>query len=263
MRVVIKFEALNSHFTLPVNYNHIIQGFIYNNIQSTLAAKYHNVGYRYNKRVYKMFVFSRLFSKEKMVKNGTITFKSPVYFKLGAMDSELLESLAVNLLRKEIVELGGNKCRFLSIEVETPVKVEEKVLVKAISPISVHRVLYDATGKRKTYYYSPWERDFSQLILDNLKRKAKALYGEKMELPEVKNPVIVPVKVSSGNQKVVIYKRNPQDRGYVIKGWLGLYELRLPQFYFDIAYSAGFGSRNSLGFGMVDVVISFKCCKNA
>lgn len=252
MRIVLKLEAERGILKLPIHYNHIIQGFIYRNINSLIAQRYHEKGFSYGKRGYKLFVFSRLFSKNIRVKDGFIHLSSPVWFKMGSMDSELLESLAIHLLRKERVKLGGNMCRFLSIEVEAPVEVDGYALVKAISPISVHRSLYDAEGRRKTYYFSPWDPEFSELILENLKRKAVAFYGSDVNLPDMENPVILPVKVSSGNQKIVIYKN------YVIKGWMGLYELRLPRFYFDIAYSAGLGSRNSLGFGMVDLVKRLK-----
>lgn len=43
-------------------------------------------------------------------------------------------------------------------------------------------------------------------------------------------------------------------KGTVIKGWTGLYELSLPEPLFQIAYDTGLGSKNSQGFGMVEVV---------
>jgi len=254
MRIVIKFEVETGTLTLPVSYNVLIRGLIYDNLNESLARKYHDEGFKLGKRTYKLFVFSRLMSRRFRfnTREKVLEFGSPVYLKVGALDSRLLESFATHLLRKQFVNIGRNVCRLSSIEVEAPIRVNGSVLVKAISPISVHKGLYDVEGKSKTYYFSPWEAEFSKLILDNLKRKAKAFYGESVELPEVEHPVIVPEKVSPGNLKVFVYKKN--GMGYVIKGWLGLYKLRLPQFYFDIAYSAGLGARNGLGFGMVEVV---------
>ena len=40
----------------------------------------------------------------------------------------------------------------------------------------------------------------------------------------------------------------------VIKAWSGVYELDLPEPFFLLAYDAGLGSKNSQGFGMVEVV---------
>jgi CRISPR-associated endoribonuclease Cas6 len=43
-------------------------------------------------------------------------------------------------------------------------------------------------------------------------------------------------------------------RGTVIKGWTGLFKLDLPEPFFLLAYDSGLGSKNSQGFGMVEVV---------
>jgi CRISPR-associated endoribonuclease Cas6 len=43
-------------------------------------------------------------------------------------------------------------------------------------------------------------------------------------------------------------------KGTVIKGWTGLYEVKLPEPYFRLAYDAGLGAKNAQGFGCVGVV---------
>jgi CRISPR-associated endoribonuclease Cas6 len=59
---------------------------------------------------------------------------------------------------------------------------------------------------------------------------------------------IKPLRVNKRNEVIAIFK------GTVIKGWTGIYELQLPEPYFSLAYDAGLGSKNSQGFGMVEVV---------
>jgi CRISPR-associated endoribonuclease Cas6 len=122
------------------------------------------------------------------------------------------------------------------------------VLVRALSPITTYSTLFDAAGKKKTYYYNPWEREFSQKILDNLHRKARAYYGEDEVLPSLDGTYMKPVRVSKRNEVIINFK------GFWIKGWTGLYELNLPGPYFTLAYNSGLGSKNSQGFGMVEVV---------
>jgi len=136
-----------------------------------------------------------------------------------------------------------------------PVEASGPVLVRALSPITTYSTLFDAAGKKKTYYYNPWEREFSQKILENLQRKARAYYGEGKELPSLDGAYIRPVKVSKKNEAIINFK------GLWIKGWTGLYELNLPEPYFTLAYNAGLGSKNSQGFGMVEVVKGFKSGK--
>ena len=40
----------------------------------------------------------------------------------------------------------------------------------------------------------------------------------------------------------------------MIKGCTDLYEVKLPEPYFRLAYEAGFGAKNAQGFAMVGVV---------
>jgi hypothetical protein len=56
---------------------------------------------------------------------------------------------------------------------------------------------------------------------------------------------VKPRKVGKTDQQILNFK------GFWIKGWTGLYEAKLPDPYFRLAYDAGLGSKNSQGFGMV------------
>lgn len=60
MRFKITIE-FNGNLELPINYNKILQGFIYRNIMDKDLAQFiHDKGFSYEKRKYKMFTFSRL-----------------------------------------------------------------------------------------------------------------------------------------------------------------------------------------------------------
>lgn len=250
MRISLKLEAPEGSLTLPIHYNHLVQAMIYQSLDQALAQWLHEEGFQCGKRRFKLFTFSRLLSRHRRLdlKEGTISFTGPLFLKVGAMETEILESLAVHLVRFGEVKLNGQLCRFTSVEVEMPVQASGPVLVRALSPITTYSTLFDAAGKKKTYYYNPWEREFSQKILENLQRKARAYYGEGKELPSLDGAYIRPVNVSKRNEAIINFK------GLWIKGWTGLYELNLPEPYFTLAYNAGLGSKNSQGFGMVEVV---------
>ncbi len=126
MRICIRLSPEWGYLEVPVHYNHIVQGYIYRNLDKALAKKYHSSGFGFGKRSYKFFTFSRL---------------------------------------------------------------------------SADRI------------------EYTELV-----------------------------EVSEKSLKVMIYKN------YIIKGWLGVCRLSLPVLLFRIAYNAGLGARNSLGFGMVEVV---------
>jgi len=253
VRLTLTFEPRGGQIALPVHYNHLVQGMIYRSLDRALRQWLHQEGFTYQKRKFKLFTFSRLMARKRSYDRKTrqITLYGPISLKVGSTEVQILESLAVYLVKNREVRLNGTPCDFHAIEVEMPVEANGPVLVKTLSPITVYRTLYTADGRKKTYYYSPYEDEFEELLLDNLRRKAMA-YAERTgeKIPPLQGGAIKPIKV--GKEVIIKFK------GTVIKGWTGIFEVNLPEPYFQLAYHAGLGSKNSQGFGMVEVVKEVK-----
>ena len=249
MRISILFNCA-SPLILPLHYNHLVQSFIYRSLDETTASFYHEKGYIYGKRHFKLFTFSRLLCRKRQLLPRTreIVFTGRVCLKIGAVDEGLLESLATHLVRQGVFVLDRTSCVLEAVKVEMPVEPKGPVIVRTLSPITTYSTLRTPDGRKKTYFYTPFEKEFSQKIRDNLWRKARSLWGEEAELPPLNGSCIRPLRVSKKNEVIINFK------GYWIKGWTGLYELNLPAPYFELAYAAGLGAKNSQGFGMVEVV---------
>jgi len=247
LRLKITFRPHeDSPAILPVNYNELIQGFIYHYLDEYLAAQLHEEGLKdpESKRSFKFFTFSRLIPLEKpKIEKSQIFFSSPIILIIGSPLKEFIQSMANHLIKAEIIKLGNETFLIESIAVEASPPHRENVLVRALSPITVYSTLTAPNGKKKTYYYSPFEEEFETLIIENLNKKYRALTGEEASF----SGSIKPFKVSSRNQRIVLYK------GTVIKGWDGVYELSLPPELFYLAFEAGLGSKNSQGFGCIEV----------
>jgi len=247
LRLKITFKPYKEPLAVfPVNYNELIQGFIYRYLDEYLAAQLHDEGLKdpQSRRSFKFFTFSRLISlKKPRIEKNQIFFSGPITLIIASPLKEFIQSMANNLIKAETIKLGNETFLIDSISVEAPPTYREKVLVKALSPITVYSTLSAPNGKRKTYYYSPFEAEFETLIIENLNKKYRALTGKKASF----SGSIKPFKVSSRNQRIVLYK------GTVIKGWDGVYELSLPPELFYLAFEAGLGSKNSQGFGCIEV----------
>jgi CRISPR-associated endoribonuclease Cas6 len=249
MRLRISLAAESSHLQIPVQYNHLLQGLIYHNLDRTLSEWLHEEGHAYGARRFKMFTFSRLFGKRAM-RDGRVSFDGPVHFFLASVDARVLGSLAEHLLTKPTVRLGNVQCRVTEVGVEPEPQIDpsKPVIVKALSPITAYSTLYTPTGAKKTYYYAPQEKEWGEALISNIARKAKALGWASDIQSDLKDARVRPYKVSKTDQQLLSFK------GFWIKGWTGLYEVRLPEPYFRLAYDAGLGSKNAQGFGMVGVV---------
>ncbi len=245
MRLKIRFQPEKSYLILPCHYNGVVQAFIYRHLDEYLSKKIHDSGHKdpLSKRRIKLFTFSRLIpEKGARVEDGRIFLQGSITVIISSPLNEFLQSFASNLLRWGTVCLAGETLTPVAVEVEPVPAYKEKIIVKAISPITVYSTLLTPDGRKKTYYYNPFEKDFESLIIRNLQRKVRTWTGRDIEGGSVK-----PYRVSSRNERIVIYKNT------VIKGWDGLYQLELPEELFRMAFESGLGSKNSQGFGCIEV----------
>jgi CRISPR-associated endoribonuclease Cas6 len=209
----------------------------------------HEKGHAYGSRSFKLFTFSRLHGN-KNVGAGRIRFDGPCHFHLSAVDAEILGSLAEHLLKKPAVRLGQAKCRVAEVGVEPEPQFDptKPIRVKTLSAITAYSTLSASDGRKKTYYYAPQEGEWGEALISNLGRKAKALGWAADVDGDLQGSWFRPYRVRMTDHKILKFK------GTIIKGWMGSYEVRLPEPYFRLAYDAGFGAKNAQGFGMVGVV---------
>lgn len=240
MRICLTLGTHQGELSVPIQYNEYIQAFLYSHLDRHLAARLHDEGIAdpVGQRRLKFFTFSRLLGKWRVFKEKMI-FSDPVKLVVASPMADFLRSLATHLISQRSLSLGSHELCLEALEIEPPLRAQRPILVQALSPITVYSTLFTAEGKRKTYYYSPWEQEFEALLLKNLQRKARVWYGSQTG----GGGHIRPFKVSPRDEHIVKFK------GTVIKAWTGIYELDLPREYLEMAYYAGLGAKNSQGFG--------------
>ncbi len=249
MRISISLQA--EHLSLPIHYGHIVQGFIYSQLEPNLAQWLHGDAYSFAQRTYKMFSFSRLEGEFKLDKHlKRISFNNSVTFQLASHNTEILASFAEHLLKSQSLRLGQSECTVRGVEILKPPEVDfsKPIKVKTLSPITIYSTLSKPDGKKLTHYYSPFEKDWSEMLLNNLIRKAKSLDWQDAASLSLANASIKALRVNPKDEKIIHYK------GSFVKAWTGVYEVQLPEAYFQLAYDVGVGGKNSQGMGMIEVV---------
>jgi CRISPR-associated endoribonuclease Cas6 len=136
---------------------------IYHHLDRALADRLHDEGLPLGKRSFRLFTFSRLLGRYRIT-SDTIEFSGPVRIHVGSVHQQILQSLAEHLLREPAVRLGKEVCEISSIEVEPLPKMSRPVRVRTLSPITIYSTLSTADGRKKTYYYSPSERDWEDQL---------------------------------------------------------------------------------------------------
>ncbi|WP_457570255.1 CRISPR-associated endoribonuclease Cas6, partial [Desulfurobacterium sp.] len=172
MKLKLTFESENQ-VELPMHYNYVLQGFIYNNLAKPFADFLHNEGYRYGNQIFKLITFSKIYGKKRILKKEKkIIFSPSFHIYVSAIDTHILQSIAVELIQKENLRLHRNFISLKSVEtIKEPITSTETV-VKTISPITVHESL-----NRKTMYYNPYQEKFYKLLEENLRKKAALVTG--------------------------------------------------------------------------------------
>ncbi|MCI4624483.1 MAG: CRISPR-associated endoribonuclease Cas6 [Candidatus Magnetoovum sp. WYHC-5] len=242
MRITFTFDS-KKIVVLPIDYNYQIQGFIYGNLDCSVSDFIHNKGFLYEKRVFKLFTFSRLVGKYKIV-NESMYMATPCYLTVSSPVEPILQSFSDNVLKKRTVMLGSNTLYVDTVDVYSKPDMLSEVSVYMVSPVTVYSTFKNYEGISKTYYYSPFEKEFTKQIQDNIIKKYIAYYHRD---PDYSRFEIEPVNVSKNHEKVVKYK------GFVTKAWMGKYRLKGDRELIGLAYDAGIGSKNSQGFGCFEL----------
>lgn len=234
-------HKLQEELQLPIAYHHILQGIIYTavgNEKTQLGDFFHNHGFKYNERYYKMFTFGLLKGKYR-IKEKQIIFSEQMELEIRSPEIMLMRTLEQNI-KSQGIHYGNRYIEKPEVLLSDHTIEDTEILIDMLSPITVYST-NDLT--EKTYYYTPEEVEFYQQINQNFQRKYQSVYG--VEPDEAIR--LEPISISPKDRYVTKYK------GIYITAWKGRYKLSGKRAYLDFLYQTGLGSKNSQGFGMFRV----------
>lgn len=231
---------------LNINYNHIIQAFIYKIIDEKLSTFLHDIGFG-DSRKFKMFSFSRLYGKYDIKSNpGNIIFQNEVNFIISSPYDKFCESFANGIMKKR-VKLEKNELEVISVETNPIIVKNEEITIESLSPIVVYSTLLKPEGSKYTVYFQPGEKEFEEHINKNLINKLNIWDSDIFKKDTNKLEKVKILSYKNIKQNIVNYK------DFIIKGYSGTFTLKGPIEFLQIGVDAGFGSKNSMGFGCVKI----------
>lgn len=237
MQLLIELKKIDQ-FSLPVNYNYLLQSMIYNLLDNkeNLSRKIHETGYQIEDKHFKLFTFSLLRGQYK-IHGKRIEFLDKVLFEIRTVDKNILLTIVESLLNLETLRIGQNLVKILNVKIGEKKLTGTSYKIRMISPLVVRST--DADTK-KTWYYNPFDTEFKSRIMENFERKYQAYYHK---VPTGRFD-IEPINYSLKNKFVTKYK------DFLITGWRGEFEIRGDAEVLDFLYQVGLGEKNSMGFGM-------------
>lgn len=242
MRLKIILKSKKNKLKIPFNYNHIVSAIIYNKIYDLeFAQKLHS------SNSYKFFTFSNIhIHKFRQVKDGFLSQNGTIDFLISSPDDYLIKTLVEGFLEDQTVKFIGEDLLVQKIELLPIPDFEEKLKVKAISPI-IARTKKELDGGLRTWDLAPSEEQFYRNLENNLINK----YKEFNELEETDKKIKISSEMRHVKSKRIAIEKGDEQTFHraflmdlVLEGDLDLIKF---------AYDAGLGEKSGLGFGMVDM----------
>jgi len=268
MRIKISYESKEKGLLLPLHYNYYLESLIYHTFSKEVATILHDEGFAFDKRRFRLFTFSRILNKGKKVTDRqfkalkkelniknylafrsrrkttvdeALYFNNGISFYFSSVKDFIIEDMGNRAISLPNSSLLDQDIFIKSIEVLTPPKFENKMNIKMLSPLTMYSTVKTSDGNNKTYYYSPYEKEFSGLITKNAKKKYKTAYNKEIE----GNLQLTPLHFEERRNRAVIYFKNTR-----IDGWTGVFKLEGNPELIKITYDTGLGGKNPEGFGM-------------
>lgn len=241
----MEFTSPKPEIVLPFHYTEWLQAAIYNSMGNPVAQAVHDVGFPVEKRSLKLFTFSRLLGKYR-ANRETLTLYSPVTLVVASPLKMIIQEFINAIVVRSEFRLGPEVLTLSKVAMDNTELKSSHLRVRTLSPLSTHSTLKKGDGSLYTVYYHPREQDFSHYVTQNLLRKYQAIHGEPW-LPQSDSNVHVRPR-SEPKMNIVYYKDT------IIKGYSGTFDIIGPSELLQTGWDAGFGDRNSQGFGLVDVV---------
>lgn len=243
MQINIKFKC--DKLELPIHYNHMIQGFIYNNLSNKDFREFlHEEGFKENNRRFKLFTFSRLIGKFEINKSKkTITFFDTFNLVVCSIVDDFVNDFVKTCLLSEKLHLNNQNINVVGVETSKEMNIEQNIKVATLSPIVTYSTV-SIEGKKKTIYHSPEDNIFKKHIRENLIKKSKAI-GEKLDDEHFEINVL---------EKNRLKESPTYFKNIYIKGYSGIFEIKGNPRLISIALNCGIGAKNSQGFGCLKLI---------
>lgn len=250
MRVKLTLQATKPTTVLPLNYNHAVASLIYDTLgqaSTEFAARLHDEGFISDGRSFKLFTFSRLNVRRSRVKGNQLLLEDPtVTLQISSPVAEFVEHFVTGLFQAKSFHIAGSRFTLQQAETLPTPAFTERMSFRALSSIT-ESVRDEQGGVR---FLSPVD-EWSEIIKRNLLRKYQALHGH---APSDERLIWTwnQSYLDEANRRGRRASALVDIRGIKVRGWLAPFTVEGSLELIEIGYEAGFGARNSMGFGMAE-----------
>ncbi len=253
MRLALSLRPARVPCTIPFDYAHALTAVVYGFLDSAshdYARFLHDEGYRSGAKRFKLFTFSQLLIPQReIVQGGLRCLSSEISWQVSSPISEFIEHLAQGLLSLGRMRLGENEFGIARVEVLPVPRFSDEMRLRCLSPI-VAATGSERDGKFGARYLRADDPEISEAVRKNVLEKFVLVHGREPLASEL----FVEFDREYVRRKGDEIYRLVDYNGTKIKAILAPFSVRGSPELIEIGYEAGFGEKNSMGFGMAEVV---------
>lgn len=248
----------NDRGIIPVNYQYAVSSWIYSRLavaDPEFSAWLHEQGYRDGFRSFKLFTFSNIQIQGKLFDNDRLILtEKDGFLEISFLVEEAMGIFISGLFKDAAFRIGDAKSSagFLvrSVECLKNPGFLETMQYTTLSPIVVS--LFDET-RGQPAYLSPDQPTYGELILNNLVKKASVAEDARNRVEQGLKSEIGSFRLISQLRSRLITIKAGQAKESKIRGFMFDFSLTAPVSLHQTGYFAGFGEKNSMGFGCARV----------
>ena len=251
MRIKITCN-IDEGIRLPINYNYFLTGVIYQFLKKSdpeYAHFLHQDGYEQENRRFKLFTFSQLMAKRREIRGEQIHFRSPLTWCVSSSQEPFLENFAAALMQTGTLQIEHHRLRVQDVEVLRQPRFGAQMTLRCLSPITMS-TKRERDDQLVAHYCLPDDPQFSELVRQNLIRKYEAVYRH----PPQEKSFAMTFDQGYIDKREGRVTRLVDFKGTKIRGVVSPFHVIGAPELIRIGYECGFGDKNSMGFGMVEVL---------
>ncbi|HEY8542105.1 MAG TPA: CRISPR-associated endoribonuclease Cas6 [Pseudothermotoga sp.] len=232
--------------SISINYHYQLCSFVYKRLKHTdsdFETFLHEKGFK----GFRMFTFSQLFfNKSALRDNSLLIWPSRGTWYVSSISKDFLMYFFSSLIEIPQIEIEGTVFPIEQINLLPEKEINQEMDFFMLSPLVVS-VPIDQNGKLYHKFLFPGDDQFEEILNKNLIKKYEAFYGERLNTAISIEPDWEYIRKKNRITKLIDIK------GIKIKGSIFPFRAKGDTRLIKIGYEVGFGERNSLGFGMVEV----------
>lgn len=255
MEINLEIGTKQQKSVLPLNYQYPLASWIYKTIHLSdpvFSAWLHEQGYSYEKRRFKLFTFSPFsFDRYEIQGDRFVGLGGRSALTLKFLLPESVQHFVQGCFSSQSFGIGDKNSQadfeVRQLEMKAEPEFREKMRFRAVSPVCISRP-EERNGRLIAQYLHPEEADYAARLFNNLAEKFQAANpGAKLPDREQKFKIL-----SKPRSKLITIKKGEAGESKV-RAYLYDFEIEASPELLRVGYYAGFGEKNSMGFGMGEV----------